>query len=169
MIIDKVVVGPLRTNCYLIKKNDQCLIIDPGDEFLKIKTKVENLQVLNILLTHSHFDHIGALKECSDNYKVNTLKEPGNYQIGSFEFEIIATPGHKEDAITIYFPKEKIMFTGDFLFKETVGRCDLEGGNLSTMLESIELIKKYPDDVICYPGHGVSTTLGYEKRNNRYF
>ena len=61
------------------------------------------------------------------------------------------------------------MFTGDFLFKETVGRTDLEYGNLNEMKESIKKIKKYDNDIVIYPGHGEKTTLGYEKENNEYF
>ena len=61
------------------------------------------------------------------------------------------------------------MFLGDFIFKESIGRCDLEGGNYDEMLKSIELIKKYDDDIKVYPGHGDETTLLYEKQNNPYF
>ena len=60
------------------------------------------------------------------------------------------------------------MFTGDFLFKETVGRTDMVGGNINEMKKSINKIKKYPDNTKVYPGHGPSTTLKYEKENN-YF
>ena len=61
------------------------------------------------------------------------------------------------------------MFTGDFIFKENIGRTDLETGNMLEMQESLNMIKKYGDDIILYPGHGESTTLGYEKVNNIYF
>ena len=61
------------------------------------------------------------------------------------------------------------MFTGDFLFFNTIGRCDLEGGDEQEMLESIEKIKEYEDDIVVYPGHGPSTVLGREKVYNPYF
>ena len=60
------------------------------------------------------------------------------------------------------------MFVGDFIFKDNIGRCDLETGNINKMKESIDKIKKYPN-VIIYPGHGIDTTLDYEKENNIYF
>ena len=60
------------------------------------------------------------------------------------------------------------MFTGDFVFKDSVGRCDLPGGNPRDMINSIGKIKKY-DDILIYPGHGDKTTLNYEKSNNIYF
>ena len=61
------------------------------------------------------------------------------------------------------------MFSGDFIFKESVGRCDLPGGNIGDMIKSINKIKEYDDDIVIYPGHGDSTTIGYEKNNNIYF
>ena len=73
------------------------------------------------------------------------------------------------DSICFYFYKDKVMFVGDFIFKDSIGRCDLEGGNISLMKESIEKIKKYDDDITIYPGHGEFTTLGREKLENYYF
>jgi glyoxylase-like metal-dependent hydrolase (beta-lactamase superfamily II) len=92
----------------------------------------------------------------------------GENIILEFIFDVIYTPGHKEDAITIYFKKDKIMFTGDFIFKHSVGRCDLLGGNVKEMVKSINKIIKYDRDIILYPGHGEYTLLGYEIDNNYY-
>ena len=86
-----------------------------------------------------------------------------------FKFEVIYTPGHKEDAITIYFKENKCMFCGDFIFRDSIGRCDLHGGDIKEMLESIKKIKKYDKDTVIYPGHGDKTTLEYEINNNMYF
>ena len=61
------------------------------------------------------------------------------------------------------------MFCGDFIFKDSIGRCDLSGGNIIEMLKSINKIKEYPKDITIYPGHGTKTTLGYEINNNPYF
>ena len=61
------------------------------------------------------------------------------------------------------------MFTGDFLFFNNIGRCDLEGGNFSEMKKSIEKIKRYDDNIKIYPGHGQTTTLAREKEKNIYF
>ena len=83
------------------------------------------------------------------------------------KFDVIYTPGHTDDSITFYFEKEKVMFVGDFIFKGSIGRLDF-GGNETDMKNSLKLIKKYPDDIIIYPGHNESTILGLEK-NNYYF
>ena len=171
MDIETIVVGPLETNCYIITKDNKCLIVDPGDESNKIIKAIDKKEVLGILLTHSHFDHIGALNEIKDYYNVLVYdyNNEKNIEIGPFNFETIDTKGHKEDSITFYFEEDKVMFTGDFLFKGSIGRMDLEGGNEFEMDMSINLIKNYPDDITIYPGHGPKTNLLHEKNFNPYF
>lgn len=171
MEIKTVVVGPLGTNCYILMQDGQCLVIDPGDESQKIKEAIGSNQVVGILITHYHFDHIGALEELKSFYHVpvfdkHNLKE-GNNMIEPFSFEVIDTPGHKEDSISFLFANH--MFVGDFIFQNSIGRTDLEGGNFDEMKKSIEKIKTYSDDIIVYPGHGPKTVLGEEKRNNMFF
>lgn len=168
MRIDRVVVGPLQTNCYILSMGNDCVVIDPGDEYDKIKRVINNKNVLGCIITHYHFDHIGAIKYFDNIYDINNLEE-GINNIGPFIFEVIYTKGHKEDCISIYFKKQNIMFVGDFIFKDSIGRTDLEGGNFNLMLNSIKKIKKYSDNIILYPGHGKETNLGYEKKNNIYF
>ena len=172
MKIERVVTGYLQENCYILTKDDNCLVIDPGDDYHLIKEKIDNKKVLAVLLTHNHFDHIGAVDDVKKEYNAevysySNLKE-GNNNINDFSFETIYTPGHTSDSICFYFYKEKLMFTGDFLFKESIGRWDLETGNYSDMKNSINKIKKYSDDIIIYPGHGEESTLFYEKNNNQY-
>ena len=170
MKINKIVVGRLRENCYILSKDEKVIIIDPGDEYEKIKEEMKEKELIAVLVTHHHFDHVGALSQLLDEYKVplydNQTKET-EIKIGPFQFEIIKTKGHTEDSVTFYFKKENTMFTGDFLFKESIGRMDL-GGNIYDMEKSIEKIKKYPN-VTFYPGHGDKTTLDYEIKNNPYF
>lgn len=177
MDIHKIVVGALETNCYLIVKNEKCLIVDPGDEFDKIKNKISELDVkpISVLITHHHFDHIGALDEILNYYNIDLI-DFNNYKndkeiitIDDFKFKMIYVPGHKSDLITYYFEDEKVMFVGDFIFKGNIGRWDLDTGNKYEMMDSIEKIKKYPNIIKIYPGHGESTNLEYEIQNNIYF
>lgn len=173
MEIEKVIVGELEENCYIISKDNSCLVIDPGSEFHKTQNKIGNKKVLGVLITHHHFDHVGALKEALSYYETkvydfNNLEEK-EYLIGPFKFNVIINPGHTTDSISFYFREEKVMFVGDFIFLDSIGRCDLEGGNFSSMRESIKKIKAYADDIVIFPGHGDKTTLGYEKENNYYF
>ena len=160
MKINRVIVGPLETNCYILEIDNKCLVIDPGDEYNKIKKIIGNKEVIGVIITHYHFDHIGALNNFDKSLILdkNNLEEK-EYNINNFNFEIIYTPGHKEDCITIYFKKEKIMFTGDFIFEGTIGRMDLLGGSKKDMLNSLNKMKKYDKSINIYPGHGEYTYL----------
>lgn len=122
------------------------------------------MHVVGILLTHNHFDHTGALSYFEQKYH---LKH--NEKIEHFTYETISTPGHSNDSKTFYFKEEKIMFTGDFLFRGTIGRMDLPTGNVEDMKKSLEKIAHYPNDITIYPGHGPSTTLEKEKSNFQYY
>ena len=128
---------------------------------------------MGILITHSHFDHVASVDILQEEfnypvYDIGNLKV-GENKIQNFSFELIETFGHTMDSVSYYFKKEKKMFTGDFLFYDTIGRCDLLESNEEEMIKSIQKIKAYEDDIIVYPGHGKVTTLGREKKNNPYF
>ena len=160
MILNKVVVGYLKTNCYVISKDNECLVIDPGDEYDKIKEVIGNKLIIGTIITHHHFDHIGAINYFDNIYDINNLSE-GINNIGIFSFEVIYTPGHTMDSICLYFKEDNKMFTGDFLFKDGIGRTDL-GGNEIDLFNSLNKISKYNKDIIIYPGHGSESILGIE-------
>ena len=171
MKIDVLKVGYLQANCYILSINEDYLIIDPGDEAHKIEDKIMGI-VHGILITHRHDDHIGALKDIYEKYKChiyeyNNLFEDNIYHVGPFEFKVIYTLGHTLDSVTFYFPKEKVMFTGDFLFKGTIGRTDFYNSDSDLMMDSLEKTIKY-ENVTIYPGHGPSTTLEDEKCENPF-
>lgn len=172
MEIKTIIVGALEENCYLLIKENTCLVVDPGDEYEKIKKEIGSLKVLGILITHHHFDHIGALKTLLEDYKVpqyDFSSEKREYIIENFTFQIVSNPGHSKDSVRFVFKEEKVMFVGDFVFQGTVGRCDLEGGNFNEMKESIKCLKEEDSSYILYPGHGPKTTLEKEKKYNIYF
>ena len=168
MKISRVVTGYLEENCYIIENNNEVLVVDPGDDYELIKKEIGKRKVLAVLITHYHFDHIGALDNILNDYKVDVIDFNSSLEqkIGNFSFKIIKTPGHKDDCVTFYFEKDKIMFTGDFLFRASVGRTDLDSGDQFKMKESLKKIKTYPEDIKIYPGHGESSTLSYEFKNN---
>ena len=172
MEIKTIITGVLDENCYVLINNKECLVIDPGDDYPKIKEVVGDNKVLGVLITHSHFDHIGALRNFLTKRSIKIFKKSSltesKYTIGNFNFECLYTPGHSKDSVSFYFKDEKAMFVGDFIFKESVGRSDLPGGDINELEESIEKIKKYDDDITLYPGHGEKTTLKYEKENNEF-
>ena len=110
MEIQKIVTGMLDENCYVLKNNGTCLVVDPGDDYIKIKEAIGENKVLGILLTHSHFDHVGALRHFLTKRSIKIFKrssvEEKEYQIGDFSFETIFTPVHSKDSISCYFKEE---------------------------------------------------------------
>lgn len=169
MEIKKLKVGYIRTNCYIIIEKNDAIIIDPGDEYEKIKEETKGLNIKAILITHYHFDHVGALSYFKniDIYDYKDVNKKIN--LNNFEFEIIETKGHTSDSVSFYFKKENKMFTGDFLFQHTIGRTDLETSNYNDIMKNIEKIKKYPETTEIYPGHGNNTILKEEIKNNPFF
>lgn len=171
MNIKKIIVGELETNCYIIEKDNECIIIDPGAEELKIEQLIDK-KIVGIIITHYHYDHIGALNYFKDKYNIPIYDysnlNKGQNKIGNFNFEVEYTPGHTPDSIIIYFREINVIFSGDFIFYHTIGRTDLPGGDYNQMKNSIEKIKKY-GNIDIYPGHGRITTLEEEKENNIYF
>ena len=89
--------------------------------------------------------------------------------LGKIKMNFLFTPGHTPGEFCIYFEEGKICIVGDVLFKESIGRTDLWGGDYNTLLKSIEAkLLTLPDDVVIYPGHGDGSTIGYEKQNNPF-
>ena len=160
MNLEIVKVGPLKTNCYILSINNDVLVIDPGDEYNKIKKAIGNRNVNGVIVTHNHFDQIGALNYFDSIYDYNNLKE-GINKIGNFAFEVIYTPGHTNDSICLYFKDNNKMFVGDFIFKDGIGRIDL-GGNINDMIKSLHKISNYDKNTYIYPGHGDFSKLGIE-------
>ena len=99
---------------------------------------------------------IKSAQQLEDKYRVKA----NQYKNKTFKYEVIATPGHTNDSKTFYFADEKIMFTGDFLFYNSIGRMDLPTGSHEEMQKSLEKISKYPLDTKIYPGHFYSEKLG---------
>lgn len=170
MKVETVVVGDLETNCYIISIDNHVLVIDPGDDYDKIKEIINNREVDGVLITHNHFDHVGALYNFDENiiYDFYNLEE-GNHTIGKFNFDVLTTPGHKSDSLSFYFKEIDSMFVGDFIFYGSVGRTDMETGSIDEMFDSLRKTSIYPGSTKIYPGHGKNTTFEYERKNNMYF
>lgn len=196
MEINKYILGPIGTNTYVLSEDDQTIIIDPASKPEKIIEILENKKLLAILLTHGHFDHIKAVDGLYEKYKCPVYLHPSDEQIardknsgkdfglisyitcpieylnqgimniGPFSFEVIFTPGHTKGSV-IYKFKDAI-FTGDTLFKGSVGRTDLYGGNSTELKESLRVFKNMDKDYYIYPGHEETSTLFEELNSNFY-
>lgn len=208
LTIDTLTLGPVQTNCYIVAHEDgKCLIIDPGAESGKIKALLEknNWEPLAVLLTHGHFDHIGAVDEVRDAYDVPVyvselekdwlgkpgLNGSGKYPvipdmrigdadllvgekekaltIGPFQIQLFHTPGHSPGSITFGFRDAGFAVVGDTLFRGSIGRTDLVGGNHETLIASIRCsLLTLPAETRIFPGHGPATTPATEQRTNPF-
>ena len=125
----------------------------------------------SILYEATHNYAILINKTTFDTFNITRLLDDGDV-IDSLSYTIkcISTPGHTKGSLCYYFEKEKILFSGDTLFKDTYGRVDLYSGSFDDMKNSLlNKLFKLPDDTIVYPGHGHDTTIEYEKNNNEIY
>lgn len=170
MKVERIVVGSLENNVYIVGNDKEIIVIDPAGKADLIFEKIGTRAILGVFITHKHFDHIGALKTFLEKgikeYSYETIKEE-EIHLGIFNIKVFKNPGHSKDSLS--FIIENNMFSGDFVFKDDIGRCDLPGGDFNEMLNSISKLKEEKINYIIYPGHGDSTTLDYERKNNVYF
>lgn len=203
MIIYKLIVGVIQSNCYIVeteKKN--AVIIDPGAESHRILDFINDkgLTVKKILITHGHFDHIGAvssivkktgaevyihpadasklqspeksLANLIPNVKFNKVTkytpvfDKDTVTQDELVFDVIHTPGHSKGSVC-YVCKEFI-FSGDTLFKGTVGRTDFPDGSFEDIKKSVNKLADLKGDYTVFCGHESSTTLDEERANNVY-
>lgn len=172
--IHKIPVGMLQTNCYLVadEKRGECVVIDPGDEADKIIDVItkNDLKPKVIILTHDHFDHVGALDEIKKFTACDVIdtQDADTIEIGDNTLKIIKTPGHTKDGICIVHEESRSIFTGDTLFKNSIGRTDLGGGDHNQIQKSLKLIMQFSDNYKIYPGHGPDSTIEEERKNNPF-
>ncbi len=196
MLIKTIPVGQLETNCYVVTDEStlDSAVIDPGDESNTILDYLESnhLRCRAILLTHGHYDHVGAVdaiaaetgapvymnerddaRHAADSHLPYTLKANGKsydegdvVEIGALRFQVLATPGHTPGGVTLRC--EDALFTGDTLFKGSCGRTDLPGGDMMEELRSLRRLCELPGDYEVYPGHMDASTLERERELNYY-
>lgn len=189
--IDTLTLGLYQVNCYVVRNegSGRCVVIDPGYDGQTVLRflKEQNLQLAAILLTHGHFDHVGAVKELAaeTDCKVylhdleRTMPEaltagplyatnayPDRFSVAGMDFTVLHTPGHTPGSVCLIC--EDAMFSGDTLFAGSCGRTDLPGGDWSTILASLGRLKELTENYRVFPGHGESTTLAQEKQYNPY-
>jgi hydroxyacylglutathione hydrolase len=199
-------VGQLQENCYLVRRKGAVdgVLIDPGDEPQRLIDALDALGVTvdAILLTHTHFDHVGAVAALArhtgapvycpsleravladidasvrplglsgfESYEADELLAGGEHlELAGLEIDVHFTPGHSPGHLTYALPGHEALLVGDVLFRGSVGRVDLPGGDWATLLASIAgLIDAYPPQTLVFPGHGPHTTLGVERETNPF-
>ena len=99
----------------------------------------------------------------------HTLEGGERLELAGFEIDVLFTPGHSPGHVTFSIPDEQAIFSGDVLFRQSIGRTDLPGGDYGTLLESIRtLVDALPQETAVYPGHMGTTTLGAERATNPF-
>ncbi|MGA2813903.1 MAG: MBL fold metallo-hydrolase [Candidatus Acidiferrum sp.] len=190
--------GRWRENCYILANPEgDALIIDPGGQPQKIKNLVDenHLHPQAILNTHAHYDHIGAVADLMEHYRLpfylhssdaHLLRHANLYrmvfgahdairipeisqdisslpptsEIASYQISWIYTPGHT--AGSVCFLIDNLLFSGDTLMRNAVGRTDLPGGEPEQLLLSLAALQELPGETLVYGGHGPCTTIAAE-------
>ncbi len=174
--------GMLDENTYVAKDldNNICFVVDPGYYGNDVAEYIGDSKVEYIFATHSHPDHVADLDKFKAKYPnaplvsmefKSDIKASDNMLLsfGDREIEIIATPGHSQDGMCILLAQDKLLFAGDTLFFMSVGATHFPGGDPQALYDSIsKKLFALDDEIIVYPGHGKSTTIGFEKRHNPF-
>jgi hydroxyacylglutathione hydrolase len=133
---------------------------------LKLEMHALELPVLHALSTYAA--RWGIDPEPSPEPEI-LLEEGNTISFGTSSLEVLFTPGHSSGSISFYSKGSSLVIAGDVLFRTSIGRTDLPGGDYDTLIKSIrEKLFTLPDDTKVYPGHGPSTTIGFEKKNNPF-
>ena len=191
--IDTLILGAYLTNCYILRQagNTACLLIDPGDKPQTVAQFLSQqaLQPAAILLTHGHFDHVGAVQPLAQQYGcpvylneketalpqvmtagplyyTHTYRNGDTLSLAELTVQVMETPGHTPGSVCLVV--ENNLFSGDTLFAGSCGRVDFPGSSPVDMRRSLTRLAALEQNYTVYPGHGDPTSLHYEQQTNPY-
>ncbi len=191
--IETYPLGSYQTNCYIVYEDDSpdCIVIDPGYEPEVVRLAVKRLKknLAAILLTHGHFDHVGAVKDlvaetdckvyiheydlalpatltAGPLYYTDVYDEGDVLQLAGLHIRVLHTPGHTPGSVCLMV--EDNLFSGDTLFRDSCGRTDLPGGNGAEIFKSLRRLAALEGDYRVLPGHSMETSLEEERQYNPY-
>jgi hydroxyacylglutathione hydrolase len=203
LAVDRYPLGPVQTNCYVVRRergSSEAAVIDPGAEATTLRLELARLgtRCAGILVTHGHFDHVGAVADlaegagvqvwmpAADSEMLERYRDFAPLDVGGRPYtpDVLLEGGETVEVAGIAFETipipghtsghvaylaEGCLFSGDLVFAGGVGRVDLPGGDWDTLLESVRLLAdRLPPETTVYPGHGPETTLGAELARNPF-
>ena len=193
MKVYTLMLGPMFNCTYVVANQEQAILIDPSWDMPAIYKLLEekSLKPVAVFFTHAHQDHMtdadkllqkynltGYLEEKDEPFcslprnLVTTYKAPKRFEFAGLNIEVLLTPGHTRGSVCIKI--DNILFTGDTLFVNSVGRTDLPGANPGKLVQSLIMLADLPKDTVIYSGHsyglneGFKTTIGQELSTNPY-
>ena len=183
--------GSLGTNCYIVKDEKTCAIVDPGDAGNALADWLvqEGLQPKFVLLTHGHYDHVGGVEGLrsrfadlpvyvheADTHLTPDLShglqwthfygEGDVLTMGKLSFRVLSTPGHTPGSVCLLCGDA--LLCGDTLFAGSCGRTDFPGGSWTQMLRSLKRLSDLEGNLQVLPGHGEPSTMDAERQYNSY-
>lgn len=204
MILKVIPVGLLSVNCSIVadEETGKAIIVDPGAEAEKILESTKDLEIVGIVATHGHIDHVGQVGKLKeelgvpfymnplDNFLINdeiwggfgtyigavpcpepdvSIGEGDVIEVGSLSLKVLHTPGHTPGLCCLYEENRRVLIAGDLLFKGSVGRWDLPGGNLEDLKRSVKrVLTELPPDTLVVCGHYDETTISHERAFNPF-
>ena len=199
--IDVLPLGAYQTNCYIVWAvgSDRCAVIDPGYDAQTILARLGELALTldTILLTHGHFDHVGAVETLVNSTGCKLFMSQSDYTQRKNPMNDYLYPLHDKNFCEVSFCEEgemisvgglnfsvmetpghtwgsvcylceDAMFCGDTLFAGSCGRTDLAGGDRVVMADTLQRLSELEEDYRIFPGHGESSTLRHEQQTNPY-
>jgi hydroxyacylglutathione hydrolase len=201
-VVDRYELGPIGTNCYVVRAQrgaPDAVVIDPGGDAAQLRLELarSGARCAAILVTHTHFDHIGGVADLAEGtgapVSISELEAPvlerpddfypgmgvraytaeirlagdETFDVGGLSWETLRVPGHSPGHLA--FHTDGALISGDVLFAGSVGRTDLPFSDWDTLASSIRLlVDRFPPETVVYPGHGPATTLGAELARNPF-